>query len=320
MLTLYPAIKPYAEHQLQVDDLHNLYIAECGNPKGRPVLVVHSGPGGGCHGYHRCFFDPDVYRIILFDQRGAGRSKPHVELRNNTTQDLIQDMDKIRAFLEIDQWFLFGGSWGAALSLLYAETFPHHVLGMILHRLFLARDKDIKWFYQQGANLIFPDYWQEFIQNIPQDEHNDLVAAYYKRLTGVDELARMSAAKSWSLWQARCASLQPHHDLIDHFSEPYFAISLACIESHYLVNHCFIEENVILNNLDKIQHIPAYIIHGRYDMVCPLYGAWELHQAWPLSELYIIRDAGHSTREPGIIDALVLATQQMAKSTTKPAC
>lgn len=317
MLTLFPSIKPYAEHQLKVDKIHTLYIAECGNPLGHPVLVVHTGPGASCQHHERRFFDPELYRIILFDQRGAGRSKPRAELRQNTTQDLIQDIEKIRLFLEIEQWMLFGGAWGATLSLLYAQAYPNFVSGMILNRIFLARARDVKWFYHQGANLVFPDHWQEFIQGISEKEQTNLIKAYYKRLTGKDDLARMSAAKNWALWQARCTSLQPQHDLIDYFSDPHFAMSLATVETHYLMNHCFIEENAILENMSKINTIPAYIIHGRYDMVCPLEGAWDLNQAWPASELYIIRDAGHSDREPGIIDALILATQQMAKNSNK---
>ena len=313
MQTLYPPIKTYAQHTIEVTPPHKLYVEECGNPEGIPVLVNHSGPGAGCETYHRRFFDPEHYRIILFDQRGAGRSTPHAELSNNTTQDLLDDMETIREYLKINRWILFGGAWGAALALLYAQSHPQHVSGLILHRIFLGRKKNIDWFYQYGASKIFPDYWEDFVNPIPENERHDLIGAYYKRLTGKDELARMSAAKNWSLWQARCTSLQPHLNILDHFSDPHFAISLATIEAHYFINNCFIEEGQILNNCNKIRHIPNYIIHGRYDMVCPLETAWELHQQTPASELLIVRDAGHSVREPGIIDALIVTTKKMSK-------
>lgn len=313
MQPLYPVIKTYAEHRLKVTPPHEIYVEECGNPEGIPVLVVHSGPGAGCEGYHRQFFDPDLYRIILFDQRGAGRSTPHAELSHNTTQDLIDDMETIRDYLNINRWVLFGGAWGSALSLLYAQTYPQNVRGMILHRVFLGRQHNIDWFYQSGASKIFPDYWEEFVSVIPENERENLIKAYSKRLTGRDELARMSAAKHWSLWQARTCSLHPHLHLIDHFSDPHFAIALATIETHFFLNQCFIEDNQIIDNCNKLRHIPNIIVHGRYDMVCPLHTAWELHLACPASELMIIRDAGHSIREPGIIDALILATKKMAK-------
>lgn len=313
MQTLYPAIKTYNEHRLTVEKPHSLYIEECGNPDGLPVLVVHSGPGAGCEAYHRRFFDPQKYRIILFDQRGSGRSKPHAELDGNHTQALIEDIEAIREYLNIKTWALFGGAWGAALSLLYAQHYPRHVTGLVLHSVFLGRKQDIQWFYQHGANLMFPDYWCEFEQAFSAEERKDLVTAYYERLCGNDELARMATAKSWSLWQARCSALQPHSNIIDHFTDPRFATGLASIESHYFVNNCFLEDNQILTNMDKIKDIPGFIIHGRYDMVCPLDGAWELHQSWPTSELYIVRDAGHASREPGIIDALVVATRKMAR-------
>ncbi|MBS0358041.1 MAG: prolyl aminopeptidase [Proteobacteria bacterium] len=313
MQAFFPPIKIYAEHKLKVSSIHELHIEECGNPDGLPVLVVHDGPGTGCEEYHRRFFDPEVYRIILFDQRGAGRSTPHAELNENTTQDLISDIEAIRNHLHIKKWILFGGSWGALLSLLYAETHPQVVAGLIVFSVFLGREKDINWFYQKGANLFFPDYWEEFIQPFPKEEQDNILMAYNKRLTGNDELARMSAAKAWSLWQARCSTLQPHANVIDHFSDPHLAVGLASIESHYFLNRCFLEENQVLDNIDKISNIPGYIIHGRYDVMSPLKRAWELHKAWPSSELYIVRDAGHAAKEPGIIDALILATKKMSK-------
>lgn len=316
MQPLFPSIKTYAEHHLNVDGIHKIYIEECGNPDGLPVVVMHSGPGAGCGPYHRRFFDPERYRIICFDQRGAGRSTPRGELRDNTTASLISDIEAIREYLNIKQWVVFGGAWGSALALLYAQAHTARVSALVVHRIFLARKSDIDWFYQEGANLVFPDYWEEFVCGFSANERRQLVKAYHQRLNGDDDLQRMSAAKSWSLWQARCAALQPHSDIIDHFSDPHFAINLASIESHFFSNHCFIEENQIMQNMDKIKNLPGYIIHGRYDMVCPLQCAWDLHKAWPKSELYIVRDAAHSIREPGIIDALILTTRKISKHNT----
>jgi proline iminopeptidase len=314
MYTLYPAIKVNQDYRLPVGPPHTLYIEESGNPDGIPVLVIHSGPGSGCETYYRRFFDPEQYRIILFDQRGAGRSTPHACLENNKTQDLLNDIEAIREFLHIDQWVLFGGAWGATLALLYAERHPQQVKCLVLYSVFLARQQDIDWFYQQGANYIFPDYWQDFIKGFSKQEQKNIIQAYHQRLTGHDELARMAAAKSWSLWQARCRSLQPQHNILDHFSDPRFAVNLATLETYYFANHCFIEENQILANIDQIAHIPSYIIHGRYNISCPLHSAWELHNACPASQLFIIRDAGHSAREAGVTDAIVLATRKIAEN------
>ncbi len=319
MYTLYPPIKTYATHKIKVNPPHVLHIEECGNPDGVPILVVHSGPGAGCEQFHRRFFCPETYRIILFDQRGAGKSSPHACLILNTTQHLIEDIESVREHLGIDRWYLFGNAWGCALSLLYAEEFPQYVSGLILNSIFLARQDDINWFYQQGANAIFPDHWEEFANHIPKDERDNIIDAYTKRLNGNDELARMGAAKHWSLWQARTSSLQPHHNIIEHFSDPRFAIGLACIESHYFNNKCFINDNRILDNINRIRHIPMFIVHGRYDIICPLSNAWSLHAACPSSELMIVRDAGHSLKEPGIIDALILASKNILGTET-PAC
>jgi len=313
MYTYYPAITPNAEYQLPVDDIHTLYVEESGNPNGLPVIFLHGGPGAGCSADHRRFFDPEIYRIVLFDQRGAGRSTPHAELVNNTTAHLIGDIERIRQFLNIDKWVVFGGSWGATLALVYAEAYPEAVLGLIVRGVFLGRDQDLRWTFQEGASYIFPDYWQEFYTFIPEDERHDLVNAYYKRLTGDDELVRMAAAKTWSLWEGQCLALQPNPEAISHFVDPFFAISLARTECHYFVNRCFLKPNQILTDLPKIQHLPGIIIHGRYDMVCTLDNAWLLHQAWSGSELNIVRDAGHSASEPGTTSALVEATQTMAK-------
>jgi len=312
MSTLFPAIKPFKTHQLAVEKPHSLYIEESGNPNGIPVLFVHGGPGAGTEPQHRRFFDPEIYRIVLFDQRGCGQSTPHAELENNNTQALIQDIENIRELLGIEQWILFGGSWGSTLSLAYAQTHPEQTKALILRGIFLCRPKDIHWFYQEGTNQIFPDYWEHFLEPIPEKERGNLLEAYYKRLIGQDEVARMAAAKAWSIWEGRCSTLQPHNSVVDHFSDPFTALSLSRIECHYFMNDSFLEDNQLLNNMDKIKHIPGVIVHGRYDLICTLDAAWELNQKWPASELKIIRDAGHSAFEPGIIDALVHATNEMA--------
>jgi proline iminopeptidase len=313
MIGQYPAIKPYVAHSLPMDALHTLYIEECGNPEGLPALFVHGGPGAGCEAWHRRFFDPEVYRIVLFDQRGCGRSTPHAELRDNTTQDLVADIERIRAHLGIERWVVFGGSWGSALGLVYAETYPERVLGLILRGIFLCRPEEIRWFYQEGASWLFPDYWEEYLRPIPEDERGDLVAAYYRRLTGEDELARMGAAKAWSRWEGKTSNLLPRKEVVDHFSEPYTALSLARIECHYFMNRSFLEPDQILRDAHRLADIPGVIVHGRYDAVCPLRNAWELHQAWPRAELRVIPDAGHSALEPGIVDALVRATVDLSK-------
>lgn len=313
MHTLYPAIKPYKCHELPVSDLHVLYIEEIGNPKGRPVIALHPGPGAGGDTYLRRFFDPRVYRIVVFDQRGCGRSIPHAEIRHNTTQDLLDDIDTIRDYLGITRFVLFGGGWGSLLALLYAQLYPQQVGALLLHQIFLGRKKDIDWFYKMGANVIYPDYWQEFINLVPTKEQNQITRYYAKCLEGNNELARMAAAKHWALWQARCGSLHPHLNVIDQYCEPHFALALAKIESHFINHHYFIEENQILENAHKIRHVPTYLIHGRYDIICPLAGAWELHQALSASNLRIIRDAGHSEHETGIVDALITASKEISR-------
>lgn len=313
MQILYPEIKPYAQHDLIVDDIHTIYVEECGNPEGIPVLFVHGGPGAGAGKTDRRFFDPERYRIIVFDQRGSGRSKPHAELEKNTPAHLIDDMETIRQTLKVDKWVLFGGSWGSTLSLLYAQRYPQQVSGLILRGIFLCRAQDLHWFYQAGAHLVFPDYWEEFVKPIAEEERHNLMQAYYKRLTGDNELAKMAAAKAWSLWEGHCATLRPSQDVVNAFSDPHMALSLARIEAHYFTNDCFIEANQIINNAATLEGIPGIIIHGRYDMICPLDNAWTLHKLWPDSELHIIRDAGHSAHEPSIIDALIKATSEMAE-------
>ena len=313
MLTLYPELKPNAQHRIAVDPPHELYVEESGNPEGIPVLVVHGGPGGGCEDYHRRFFDAERYRIILLDQRGAGRSHPLAELEGNTTQALIADMEVVRNFLGIDRWILFGGSWGSTLSLVYAQTYPDRVSGLVLRGIFLCRPEDIQWFYQSGASRVFPDYWQDFLAQIPEQEQSDLVSAYYRRLTSANELEQIQAAKAWSIWEGRCATLHPNPRVVEHFGHPHVAIALARIECHYFMNQSFLQPDQIIRNAGRLKDIPGIIIHGRYDMVCPLDNALALSQAWPEAELRIIRDAGHSASEPAIVDALMRGVDEVVE-------
>ncbi|MCG5500717.1 prolyl aminopeptidase [Ectothiorhodospira lacustris] len=309
---LFPDIRPYRSHHLDVDPPHRLYLEECGIAGGLPVVFLHGGPGSGCESWHRRFFDPNRYRIVLFDQRGCGRSVPHAGLEGNTTWDLVADMERIREYLGIDRWVLFGGSWGSTLALAYAQTHPERVLGMVLRGIFLCRDEDIQWFYQEGAGRLFPDYWADYLAPIPETERGDMVAAYYRRLTGADEVARMAAAKAWSEWEGRTATLMTNPAVVGHFQNPFTALSLARIECHYFRHQAFMVPGQLLRDAHRLKDIPGYIIHGRYDVVCPVDQAWTLHRAWPQAELTIVPDAGHSAGEPGIARALVAATQALA--------
>lgn len=312
MQVLYPEIKPYKEHSIIVDVPHRLYVEECGNPKGIPVLFLHGGPGAGCDYFHRRFFDPEKYRIVLFDQRGCGRSAPHASIKNNTTQDLINDIETIRNQLGVDKWVLFGGSWGSTLALLYAQAYPEYVAGMILRGVFLCRQRDIDWFYRDGANRIFTDTWQQLLKPLPKDQHGDVLKGYSTILNADNELQRMGAAKAWAAWEGSCSTLRPNPGVRSNMSDARTALSMARMEVHYFLNDGFIEENQILNNMDKIQDIPGIIVHGRYDMICPVEQAFALHNNWLNSELNLIRDAGHASLEPGIVDALIKASDEMA--------
>ncbi len=312
MSDLYPQLEPYVNHTIEVEPPHKLHVEECGNPSGIPVVFLHGGPGSGCEAYHRRFFNPDKYRIILFDQRGCGRSSPHAELEGNNTQALVADIELIREKLGIDKWVVFGGSWGSTLGLVYAETHPERVRGLILRGIFLCRPREIHWFYQEGASRIFPDYWQDYLKPIPGADHVDLLQAYYRHLTSDNEVERMAAAKAWSMWEGRCATLKPSQSVVDHFGDPFTALSLARIECHYFVNNSFLEEDQILRDAHKLHDIPGVIVQGRYDMVCPIESAWDLHKVWPQAELKIIDDAGHSASETGTRSALVDATDKMA--------
>ncbi|MFT7404722.1 prolyl aminopeptidase [Zhongshania sp.] len=313
MLTLFPDIKPYDTHLLPVQSPHILYVEESGNPNGIPVLFVHGGPGAGCGPRARCFFDPERYRIIIFDQRGSGRSEPHACLDNNTTPALVADMELIRQHLGIEKWVLFGGSWGSTLSLAYGQAHADRVQAMILRGIFLCRPKELEWFYGEGgASKIFPDYWQDFSDCVLPRDGENRIQAYHRVLHGENELARMSAAKAWSMWEARCSTLRPRHEDADHLMGAHTAVSMSHIETHYFVNNGFMAENQLLNNMAAIENIPGIIVQGRYDMVCPLESAMELHHHWPSSKLHIVRDAGHSAFEPSISDALIKAGNDIA--------
>ena len=314
---LYPTIRPYATRRLQVDERHELHVEECGSPEGLPIVFLHGGPGAGCEDYHRQFFDPELYRVVLFDQRGSGRSTPHADLTDNTTAHLVDDIEKIREELGIDQWVVFGGSWGSTLGLAYAEAHPKRVLGLILRGIFLCRRPDLLWFYQEGADKIFPDYWRDFLDPIPEAERGDLMQAYHSRLTGPDELMCMKAAKAWSIWEGRCSNLQHNAKVLEAFSDPHMALSLARIECHYFVNRIFLPENHLLEEVGKLAGIPGILVHGRYDVVCPIDQAFALHHAWPDSRLDLVAEAGHSALEQGITTALVAATKEMHLRLTK---
>ncbi len=312
MRQLYPKITHFTSEMLAVDHLHTLYIEQCGNPNGIPVLFLHGGPGAGCTPTHRRFFDPKRYRIILFDQRGCGKSTPHAELEANTTENLIADIETIRQHLKIKQWLVFGGSWGSTLALAYAEQFPHNILGLILRGIFLCRDQDIEWFYQQGTSRIFPDYWQDFLQPIAESDRHEMVNAYYRLLTDKDPARQLEAAKAWSLWEGRTATLLNNPSTEEFFAQTSVALSMARIECHYFIHHSFMQPNQLLNNASILSDIPGILVHGRYDTICPIDQALALKQAWPEAELIIVPDAGHAATEKGISDALITATDQFA--------
>ncbi|OFZ31694.1 MAG: prolyl aminopeptidase [Bdellovibrionales bacterium RIFCSPHIGHO2_01_FULL_40_29] len=307
--TPFPPIEPFHSEFLKVSDLHTIYVEQCGNPKGRPVLFLHGGPGGGCNSDHRRFFDPAHYHIILFDQRGSGRSTPAAELKDNTTWDLVADIEKIRTHLNINDWIVFGGSWGSTLALAYAITHVEKVKGLILRGIFLCRPSEIKWFYQEGASQIFPDAWEKYFNHIPEAERGDFVTAYYKRLTHENSDIRLTAARIWSQWEAATSRLFVDPQSIEDFEEPVLALQFARIECHYFINDSFFKtNNFLLENIEKIRHIPTAIVQGRYDVVCPVRSAWDLHKAWPEAALNIIADAGHSANEPGIRSKLIECT------------
>ncbi len=312
---LYDPIEPYDTGRLKVSPIHELYYEQCGDPNGQPVVFLHGGPGGGLIPDYRRFFNPQAYRIVLFDQRGSGQSTPHACLEENTTWHLVADIERLREQLGIDSWVVFGGSWGSTLSLAYAETHPERVKGLILRGIFLCRPSEIRWFYQEGAGAIFPDVWEQYLNLIPEAERGDMLSAYHRRLTSDIESVRLAAARAWSVWEGSTSKLFPDQQLIEHSGEAHFALALARIECHYFMNNCFFAtDNYLIENVDKIRHIPGVIVQGRYDVVCPITSAWDLHRAWPEAELNIIPDAGHSAMEPGIASALVEAADRFEES------
>ena len=310
---LYPEIEPYNEFKLNVSDIHTIHVEESGNPNGKPVIFLHGGPGGGIEPVYRQYFDPEEWRIIIFDQRGCGQSTPHAELRDNTTWDLVSDIEKIRENLDIDKWVVFGGSWGSTLSLTYAISHLERCEGLILRGIFMIRKKEIDWFYQEGASNIYPDEWEHFLEPIPENEQGDLVAAYYKHLTSSDKSIRIKAAKAWSAWEASTSKLFQSKNSLHHFEDVKIAEAFSRIECHYFINGGFFEsENWILENVDKIRHLPTVIVQGRYDVVCPMVSAWDLHKAFPEADFEIVQDAGHSMREEGIAAKLVEYTDRFS--------
>ena len=309
--TLYPEVEPYASGFLQVSPLHKVYFEQCGNPQGKPVVFLHGGPGAGCNARSRRFFDPGHYRIVLFDQRGCGRSTPHAELTDNSTWHLVADIETLREHLSIERWQVFGGSWGSTLALAYAETHPARVTELVLRGIFMLRRWELEWLYQKGCDAIYPDAWEDYLRPIPLVERADLMSAYYRRLTSADLNERVAAAKAWSVWEGSTSFLNPSADYIASTGADEFALAFARIECHYFVHGGFLQrDDQLLRDVHKLKNIPATIVQGRYDVVCPLRSAWDLHRAWPDAELKIVGDAGHSAFEPGITHELVLATER----------
>ncbi len=312
MRELYPEITRVKKYSPKVSDLHTLYVEECGNPKGIPALFLHGGPGAGLSPNHRRFFNPEKYRIILFDQRGAGKSRPYAELRENTIWDLIADIEAIRTKLKVSKWLVFGGSWGSTLALAYAISHPERILHLIVRGIFLCRHEEILWFYQYGAHQIFPDFWKDYVKVIPENERHDMLSAFYRRLTSPDKKVRLEAARAWSQWEGATICLEPSKAMHHEFGE--IAVSLARIECHYFMHNCFFpEDNYLLNHAHKLQNISAEIIHGRYDIVCPVKNAFDLKEKMPRARLTIVPASGHAAFEPGIRSALIEATDRYKK-------
>jgi proline iminopeptidase len=314
-LDLFPPIEPYATQRIRVSDIHELHVEECGNPRGKPVVMVHGGPGAGANVVMRRYHDPAAYRIIIFDQRGCGRSTPHAELRENTTWDLVDDMETIRRRLGIDRWQVLGGSWGSTLALAYAEAHPSRVTELILRGVFTLRRKELLWFYQEGASFLLPEAWEHYLAPIPEAERGDMMAAYHRRLTGDDEKVRLEAARAWSMWEGSALSLLPDPARVTAFGDPFYALAFARIECHYFVNGGFFEaDGQLIARAGMLKDIPGVIVHGRYDLCTPVVIAHDLHKAWPQAALRIVPDAGHTMTEPGIVHELVSATERFKPS------
>jgi proline iminopeptidase len=311
--TFYPEIEPYRVGRLRVSEEHEIYFEESGNPNGKPAVFVHGGPGGGTDPKQRRFFDPARYRIVLFDQRGCGNSTPHASLHDNTTWHLVSDMEALREHLGISSWLVFGGSWGSTLGLAYAQKHPDRVTALVLRGIFLLRRWELEWFYQEGASAMFPDAWEKYLEPIPEAERGDLLSAYHKRLTGTDSEAQQSAARAWSVWEGSTSFLYQNEDYIQRCAGDQFSLAFARIECHYFVNGGFLErDSQLLDDVGRIRHIPTVIVQGRYDVVCPLKSAWDLHRAFPEAEFHVVPDAGHSAFEPGILHELISATDRFA--------
>ncbi|MGA7545209.1 MAG: prolyl aminopeptidase [Methyloceanibacter sp.] len=312
-LTLYPEIAPYRTGRLQVGKLHELYFEECGNPYGRPAVLLHGGPGGGSNALMRRYHDPARYRIVLFDQRGCGRSTPHASLDANTTWDLVDDIERLRKHLGVERWQVFGGSWGSTLALAYAETHPDRVTALVLRGIFTLRRGELEWFYQKGCSWIFPDAFQDYVRVIPPAERGDMIAAYHKRLTASDPAIQLEAARAWSAWEGRTLSLLPDAERVTRFSEDAYALAFARIECHYFINRGFFSsDDQLIANAHRLSAIPGVIVHGRYDVVTPVKTAFDLARAWPEASLRVAPDSGHAMTEPGIVHELVAATNRFA--------
>ncbi|GAA0978834.1 MULTISPECIES: prolyl aminopeptidase [Nocardiopsidaceae] len=317
MRTLYPPIEPYDSGMLDVGDGHRVYWELCGNPEGKPVVFLHGGPGGGCVPDHRRLFDPARYRILLFDQRNCGRSTPHAgqmdtDLSTNTTWALVEDMERLREMIGAQSWQVFGGSWGSCLALAYAQKHPERVSELVVRGIFTLRDEELRWFYQEGASNLFPDLWESYLAPIPEEERDDLVAAYARRLASPDREVRLEAARAWSVWEGSTVTLVPDPSLREHHADEEYALAFARIENHYFVNKGFLEPNQLVDGAEAIRHIPGVIVQGRYDVCTPVRTAYDLHKAWPEAEFHIVDDAGHAFSEPGILDRLVEATDRFA--------
>ncbi len=311
---LFPEIEPFNSGMLAVGDGHEVHFEECGNPEGKPALFLHGGPGGGLDSRYRRFFNPEHYRIVLFDQRGSGKSTPHASLEANTTWHLVSDIEAIRQHLGLERFMVFGGSWGSTLALSYAQKHPDRVSELVLRGIFMLRKSELAWFYQEGASQLFPDAWEKYLAPIPEAERGDLMSAYYARLTHEDAAVRKEAAKAWSVWEGSTSFLYVDEKHVEHSADDDFSLAFARIECHYFVNGGFFErEDQLLADVDKIRHIPTVIVQGRYDVVCPMRSAWDLHRAFPEAELHVVPDAGHSALEPGITHELILATERFAQ-------
>ncbi len=309
---MYPPIEPYDQGYLDTGDGHRVYWELCGNPKGKPAVFLHGGPGGGCGPAHRRLFDPARYRVLLFDQRGCGHSTPHAGLENNTTWHLVADMEALRETMGVRQWLVCGGSWGSALALAYAETHPARVSALVLRGIFTLRRAELLWYYQEGASWLFPDLWEDYLAPIPPEERDDMMAAYRRRLTGDDKAAQLAAARAWSLWEGRTITLRPSRAAQAQHGGDAFALAFARIENHYFVHNGFFAERQLLRDAHRLADVPGVIVQGRYDIATPARTAWELHKAWPTAEFRLVAGAGHAVTEPGISRALIAATDRFA--------